>query len=250
MRYIARAETSSIPRANYSRRSNHWGNNWSKWKERLRIEYRNICHTKQRNNKRKFFGQIWISNKYRESRSLTISRALVSRFTSAYRECPEVRRGSQSSVIFRCVHSRQFGFLKLNSPEQTKKKALVVRAIKYLERMLVQAQAEKQRRKADSTKSSPDDSKENDDEDKGISIDPKTYCKLGHFHLLLEDYTKGIAWNTVCNFNTHAWQYCKQYCNRLQILQAIWTAIMYRFFYNRNSGEVNNFSMIIFQAYS
>lgn len=89
------------------------------------------------------------------------------------------------------MHSRQFGFLKLNSPEQAKRKAVVVRAIKYLERMLVQAQAEKQRRKADSTKASPDESKENEDEDKGISIDPKTYCKLGHFHLLLEDYNKG-----------------------------------------------------------
>lgn len=88
------------------------------------------------------------------------------------------------------MRSRQFGFLKLNSPEQTKKKALVVRAVKYLERMLVQAQAEKQRRKADSTKVSVEETKD-EDEDKGISIDPKTYCKLGHFHLLLEDYNKG-----------------------------------------------------------
>lgn len=97
------------------------------------------------------------------------------------------------------MHSRQFGFLKLNSSEQVKKKALVVRAIKYLERMLVQAQAEKQRRKADSTKACLDD-KENDDEDKGISIDPKTYCKLGHFHLLLEDYSKGTASFLYCFF--------------------------------------------------
>ncbi|XP_076685671.1 utx histone demethylase isoform X3 [Andrena cerasifolii] len=88
--------------------------------------------------------------------------------------------------------SRQFGFLKLNSPEQVKKKALVVRAIKYLERMLVQAQAEKQRRKADSTKMNLDELKD-DEEDKGISIDPKTYCKLGHFHLLLEDYSKAMS---------------------------------------------------------
>lgn len=27
---------------------------------------------------------------------------------------------------------------------------------------------------------------------KEINIDPKTYCKLGHFHLLLEDYQKGM----------------------------------------------------------
>ncbi|CAG9132415.1 unnamed protein product [Plutella xylostella] len=26
-----------------------------------------------------------------------------------------------------------------------------------------------------------------------ISIDPKTYCKLGHFHLLLEDYAKAMS---------------------------------------------------------
>lgn len=30
---------------------------------------------------------------------------------------------------------------------------------------------------------------------KDINIDPRTYCKLGHFHLLLEDYAKGkIHW--------------------------------------------------------
>lgn len=28
---------------------------------------------------------------------------------------------------------------------------------------------------------------------KDINIDPRTYCKLGHFHLLLEDYAKGIV---------------------------------------------------------
>lgn len=32
---------------------------------------------------------------------------------------------------------------------------------------------------------------EDDDDQEEISIDPRTYCKLGHFHLLLEDYAKG-----------------------------------------------------------
>lgn len=104
--------------------------------------------------------------------------------------CLYSKRLTNVFFFFQWEHSRQFGFLKLNSTEQTKKKALVVRAIKYLERMLVQAQTEKQRRKADSTKMNADELKE-DEEDKGISIDPKTYCKLGHFHLLLEDYSKG-----------------------------------------------------------
>lgn len=90
------------------------------------------------------------------------------------------------------MYSRQFGFLKLNSSEQAKKKALVVKAVKYLERMLIQAQEEK------------------DDSDgissKEISIDPKTYCKLGHFHLLLEDYSKGmflnfLIFNKICSLN-------------------------------------------------
>lgn len=36
---------------------------------------------------------------------------------------------------------------------------------------------------------------DNDDDDpysKDIAIEPRTYCKLGHFHLLLEDYPKGM----------------------------------------------------------
>lgn len=34
---------------------------------------------------------------------------------------------------------------------------------------------------------------DNDDPfSKDINIDPRTYCKLGHFHLLLEDYAKGM----------------------------------------------------------
>lgn len=30
---------------------------------------------------------------------------------------------------------------------------------------------------------------------KDINIDPRTYCKLGHFHLLLEDFNKGLINN-------------------------------------------------------
>ncbi|KAK0180295.1 hypothetical protein PV327_005954 [Microctonus hyperodae] len=107
-------------------------------------------------------------------------------------ETDDINLTPQELQILSELDSRQFGFLKLNSTEQSKKKALVVRAIKYLERMLVQAQNEKQRRKADSTKGSFDESK-NDEEENGISIDPKTYCKLGHFHLLLEDFSKAMS---------------------------------------------------------
>lgn len=37
--------------------------------------------------------------------------------------------------------------------------------------------------------SNDDDSNNYSSDD--INIDPRTYCKLGHFHLLLEDYPKG-----------------------------------------------------------
>lgn len=33
---------------------------------------------------------------------------------------------------------------------------------------------------------------ESENLDKGINIDPKTYCKLGHFNILIEDYPKGL----------------------------------------------------------
>lgn len=83
-------------------------------------------------------------------------------------------------MLFIFLFSRQFGFLKLNSPEQAKKKTLVLKAVKYLERMLIQAQEEKEKDDIDGISC------------KETNIDPKTYCKLGHFHLLLEDYSKGI----------------------------------------------------------
>lgn len=50
--------------------------------------------------------------------------------------------------------------------------------------MLMQAQEEKERKK-ELGKDESSDIKES------VNIDPKTYCKLGHFHLLLEDYAKG-----------------------------------------------------------
>lgn len=34
--------------------------------------------------------------------------------------------------------------------------------------------------------------KSEDESSKAINIDSKTYCKLGHFYLLLENYSKGI----------------------------------------------------------
>jgi histone demethylase len=36
---------------------------------------------------------------------------------------------------------------------------------------------------------------ESDSPEKGINIDPKTYCKLGHFNILIEDDPKGLYYN-------------------------------------------------------
>lgn len=45
----------------------------------------------------------------------------------------------------------------------------------------------------DSDEKPPEESmtKKSEPDEKPIDIDPKTFCKLGHFHLLLEDYAKG-----------------------------------------------------------
>lgn len=40
--------------------------------------------------------------------------------------------------------------------------------------------------------------KKSEADEKPIDIDPKTFCKLGHFHLLLEDYSKGKRRTFVC----------------------------------------------------
>jgi hypothetical protein len=82
--------------------------------------------------------------------------------------------------------------------------------VKYLEGMIIAAQRQKERnkRKESDTKSDTTPTSTVQDEKpssstetpppsvstpdaKEINIEPKTYCKLGHFHLLLENFSKG-----------------------------------------------------------
>ncbi|CAB3368703.1 Hypothetical predicted protein [Cloeon dipterum] len=111
------------------------------------------------------------------------------------------------------LDSRQFGFLKLNTPEQLKKKALLLKAVKCLEELVMASQRQKERSRkpempsstSDSTPSStvPDTEPQEKPsstcltpqllDSKEISIDPKTFCKLGHFHLLLDNYAKAMS---------------------------------------------------------
>lgn len=50
----------------------------------------------------------------------------------------EINLTPQELQILSELDSRQFGFLKLNTPEQATKKELVSKAVKYLEQMLIQ----------------------------------------------------------------------------------------------------------------
>lgn len=56
-----------------------------------------------------------------------------------------------------------------------------------MERILIQAQ----KQKTEGILLEKPKNEEFFDADKEINVDPKTYCKLGHFHLLLEEYAKG-----------------------------------------------------------
>lgn len=61
---------------------------------------------------------------------------------------------------------------------------LLFQAVKYLQLMVVQAR----RHQRIQNENEPNNFQE---QTKNISIDPKTWVKLGHFHLLLEEYRKG-----------------------------------------------------------
>lgn len=61
----------------------------------------------------------------------------------------------------------------------------MLQAVKYLQLMVVQA---RQQQKVQNENECNNGQNGNT---KKISIDPKTWVKLGHFHLLLEEYKKG-----------------------------------------------------------
>ncbi|XP_022914705.2 histone demethylase UTY isoform X1 [Onthophagus taurus] len=95
----------------------------------------------------------------------------------------DISMTAQELHVLSELDSRQYGFLQLNATENAKKKALVVKAVKYLQLMVVQARRQQKQDFSLSSKPST----------KNISIDPKTWVKLGHFHLLLEEYRKALS---------------------------------------------------------
>ncbi|XP_074027245.1 lysine-specific demethylase 6A-like [Leptinotarsa decemlineata] len=86
---------------------------------------------------------------------------------------------AQELQVLSELDSRQYGFLLLNQPENAAKKALIRKAVRYLQMMVVQARTQQKSNENESAKN--------------ISIDPKTWVKLGHFHLLLEEYRKALS---------------------------------------------------------
>ncbi|GIY83129.1 uncharacterized protein CEXT_133781 [Caerostris extrusa] len=133
-------------------------------------------------------------------------------------EAPSAFTGEELEMLSE-LDSTSFGFLKLNKFEESKKKSLVFKMIKCLEKYL---QKEFQNKENDSSvvnknnsENTPEKSSaictedvphdESNSSDKTITILPTTeeltkeeiyvriFRKLGHFHLLLEDYVKGIV---------------------------------------------------------
>ncbi|CAH1122036.1 unnamed protein product [Ceutorhynchus assimilis] len=96
----------------------------------------------------------------------------------------DISMTAQELHILSELDSRQYGYLQLNEPENAKKKALVQKAIKYLQLMVVQARKQQKEQ---------NENEPHNFQIKQISIDPKTWVKLGHFHLLLEEYRKALS---------------------------------------------------------
>lgn len=127
----------------------------------------------------------------------------------------------QELAILAEVDSRLFGFWKLNTPENFKRKALILKGVRHLEQVLIaHHQRSKRPQGGDADTTGPasagtvpalDPPMDHSGSDGVISvghdrmsfqastpaapkeIDPKTFCKLGHFQLLLEDYAKALS---------------------------------------------------------
>ena len=105
------------------------------------------------------------------------------------------------------LDSKQFGFLILTEEGNAKKKAIVLKAINYLERVIVRTR-EKARAKANQDENNQ---RNNTNANTLADVDAKIYCKLGHLHLLLEgsnlyftkSFKKLLSVSKVANKNVH-----------------------------------------------
>ncbi|XP_019874953.2 lysine-specific demethylase 6A isoform X2 [Aethina tumida] len=105
---------------------------------------------------------------------------------STAEDTEDIAMTAQELHILSELDSRQYGYLLLNQAENAAKKALVLKAVKYLQLMVIQAK----RQQKVQNENEPNNYQQTG---KKISIDPKTWVKLGHFHLLLEEYRKALS---------------------------------------------------------
>ena len=103
------------------------------------------------------------------------------------------------------LDSSAFGYLKLSEEKHARKKKLATKAISYMEQIVALKNFRKRKRPGGDTVE--DDLSNNNDKRSSSSssaaaavapvnsssVKPKVYCKLGHLHLLLEDYTKALS---------------------------------------------------------
>ncbi|CAG2164826.1 unnamed protein product [Oppiella nova] len=102
------------------------------------------------------------------------------------------------------IDSRLFGILRLEEPANSKTKSLITKAIKALEVSLLQRHLllEKYEKNAMEAK---DDKALN--ELKSAPIDPRIYCKIGDFNLLLGNHTKALsAFQRYFSLNEEHWK--------------------------------------------
>ncbi|XP_008198595.1 lysine-specific demethylase 6A isoform X2 [Tribolium castaneum] len=110
----------------------------------------------------------------------------MSKSSARAEDLDDISMTAQELHILSELDSRQYGFLLLHQPENEKKRELVLKAVKYLQLMVVQARRQQKVQDENEPNNYQQISKK-------ISIDPKTWVKLGHFHLLLEEYRKALS---------------------------------------------------------
>ena len=98
------------------------------------------------------------------------------------------------------LDSSAFGYVKLNEERHARKKKLALKAITYMEQVVALRNFRKRKRPggAGGGEAAEDDLSNNNDKRtaaarNAANVRPKVYCKLGHLHLLLEDYGKALS---------------------------------------------------------
>lgn len=89
------------------------------------------------------------------------------------------------------IDSTLYGFLKLNLPENVKKKSLIVKAVKCLEKVLIEFHSTKKYESMMENIAKGNDLDDETEEQFKLYVD--IFCKLGHLNLLLEDYSKALS---------------------------------------------------------